>query len=251
MEMYSTGDAEYALGCLPRTAEIGEVATLMAEAIPIIAKADWKPVSARHLVQSVLNQGNHGACVGFGCTQGVKVLRRGMFQPDADLSSWDLYRRICGGRDAGANISNGLAMLRDEGVATLKTCPAFTLSTARSDAWRADAERHKIQEWYDCPTQASIATALQLGFVVPFGVPVTTSWEPGPDGWLNPRGGERGGHCILGCGLAFKSGQWGIEFVNSWTENWGDKGWGIYPLDLIDNSYADAWAGRTATLSDE
>jgi hypothetical protein len=249
MEYYRVGRNEYALGCLPRKVDVGEVVKCLADVLPIIPKAQWKPVSAVHLVPSVLNQGSHGACVGFGCTQGVKVLRRGMILPDADLSAWDLYRRICGGRDAGANISDGLVALRDEGVATLTTCPSFTLSRSKSVEWKADAERHKIEEWFDCPTREAIATALQKGFVVPFGVPVTSSWEPDSDGWINPRGGTRGGHCILGLGFAEKNGKWGIPFVNSWDDDWGIKGFAIYPLDLIDNEYADAWAGRTATYS--
>ena len=249
MNTYQVNGVEYGLGCLPRTAPLGALPSL-ADAITLIPRDQWRPRNDMpRLVPSVLNQGSHGACVAFGCTQGVKVLRRIAGLPDVDLSSWDLYRRICGGRDAGASISDGLAALRDEGVATLQFCPSFTLSSKKLPEWKADAEKHKIQEWFDCPTREAIATALQLGFVVPFGVPVTSSWEPGPDGWLSPRGGVRGGHCILGLGFASKDGRWGVPFVNSWTEGWGIKGWAIYPLDLIDNDYADAWAGRAVGYS--
>jgi hypothetical protein len=249
METYQHNGVEYGLGCLPRTAPLGALPCL-ADAIKIIPRDQWRPRNDMpRLVPSVLNQGSHGACVAFGCTQGVKVLRRIAGLPDVDLSPWDLYRRICGGRDAGASISDGLARLRDEGVCTTALCPSFTLSGRKTPEWAADAGKHRVQEWFDCPTRETIATALQLGFVVPFGVPVTSSWEPGPDGWLNPRGGVRGGHCILGLGFVCKDGRWGVPFVNSWTEGWGIKGWAIYPLDLIDNDYADAWAGRAATYS--
>ena len=235
---------EYSLGCLEREAPTGAMPCL-ADRVEIIPRDKWEPRDLSNFVPSVLDQGSHGACVGFGATQGAKVLRRIAGLPDKDLSPWDLYRMICGGRDAGANIHSALSVLAKRGVATLDLVPSFTLSSRDTPDTKASAARNTIDEWFDCPDRASIATAIQIGYPVAFGVTVTTSWTPDGDGWIRPGGAARGGHCILGVGLVYRSSRWGVKFVNSWRDTWGIKGFGIYPIDLISDSYADAWAGRT------
>lgn len=252
METYQVGQTEYALGCNPREAPVG-ARPLLESAISLIPRSQWKPVDLHHFVSPAWNQGSHGACVGFGGTKAIDTLRRGMGLPESALSPWDLYRQINGGRDAGANIHDALTALETNGVCTLALCPSYTNAKATAEV-SVSRKLHVIAESFDCPNQDMMATALQLGFAMPFGVPVTSSWEPDKDGWLNPRGGVRGGHCIMGCGFAkhpTKPGVFGVPFCNSWDLNWGIQGWGIYPLDLISPSYADAWACRLAIVSDK
>jgi hypothetical protein len=252
MEVHVVNGREYMLACLDRQAPIG-AAPLFVDSFELIPKADWKPSDLRHLVSLAWSQGLHGACVSFGCEKADDTLRRAGHQVEIKRSPWDLYRRINGGHDAGANIHDALTVMRDEGVCNLELCPQFTLDQTRTAAQAANASLHKLLEFSDCPDRVSIATALQRGFPVPFGVTVTTSWTPDSDGWIWPRGSSRGGHCVMGFGFAFHVVKkvWGIPFCNSWDTDWGVNGWGIYPLDLVDDNYADAWAARVVTLVNE
>jgi hypothetical protein len=242
---------EYALGCLDRPKET-TLPLFETAGVPLIPRSQWKPVDLKMRVAKALNQGSHGACVGFGCTKSVLALRRCMFLPDHDLSPWDLYRLINGGRDAGANIHDALVALQKQGVCDLTLCPSYTSNTRRTAEQTASGALHTIKAAFDCPTHEDMATALQLGYPMPFGVSVTTRWTPGSDGWLWPSGSVRGGHCILGMGFAkhpTKADTWGIPFSNSWDEDWGIGGWGIYPLELINEGYADSWACELAEYS--
>jgi hypothetical protein len=251
MEVHVVNGIEYALGCLERTAPVG-AKLLLESAMPLIPKSDWRPVDLHLFTTPAWNQGQHGACVGFGCTRALDTLRNSAAMPHVDLSPWDLYRQINGGRDAGANIHDALTALEKTGVCTLDLCPSYT-NLRRTSEQIASGKLHVIQESFDCPTKDMMATALQLGFPMPFGVSVTTSWEPDKDGWIWPRGSSRGGHCILGAGFIQHPVKkvWGIPFCNSWTAQWGLQGWGIYPLDLISEDYADAWACRLAEFSNK
>ena len=59
---------------------------------------------------AIKDQDGYGACVGHGSTRGVEFVRAlrgqdlGIEGQWIELSAWDLYARLCGGIDRGANI---------------------------------------------------------------------------------------------------------------------------------------------------
>ena len=57
-----------------------------------------------------------------------------------------------------------------------------------------------------------------------------------------PKKGERslGGHAIADCGYDDEKEL--VKFKNSWSEKWGDKGYGYLPYEFVDRYIMDAWS---------
>jgi hypothetical protein len=254
MEYLEHNGQQLALGCHDRTAAVGSLRPCLEEAIVILAQASWEPCDFSELVPNPGLQGKHGACVGFQSVDAVLAARKIAGLADVGLSPWNLYAQICGGRDGGANIGDALTALHTTGVCTLATCPTFTLQAG--SGWQAEAARYKVEESFDCPNRASIATAIQCRFPTPLGISVYGNFTEletiaGKPCVPAPRGRLRGGHCVLGCGLAYIGNVWRLKIATkSWGLNFGDQGCAWYALDWLDDSYADAWAVRSVTFTD-
>ena len=117
-----------------------------------------------------------------------------------------------------------IATLHTTGTCKLATCPNFTLNPdAGGDGWKTEALRYRIEDSFDCPSQAAIATRLQNRFPTPLGLAVYGNFEQLEEieGKLcvpKPAGRLRGLHCVLGCGLAQIGG---ISRVKIATKSWG------------------------------
>jgi hypothetical protein len=170
-----------------------------------------------------------------------------------DLSPGCLYGRINGGVDAGSMMGDALAELMQRGTPTEKTIGPLEWHPRRWPAnWEAEAKKFCILEAYDCPTFDEIATVIQKGFLVDYGIMIGRRFEVGSDGWVYDQSGSGGGHAMCGVGLAYKNGKWGIETANSWDYSWGDKGFAVVPESYFDGTFNDAWAVRSVTSpSDE
>jgi hypothetical protein len=248
-------DSEFVLGCLDRVAPVGSVRPCLESAIAILPQSSWQPVDNSAFVGDCGLQGNHGACVGFNTLSAYLAARAIAGLEPVKLSPWDLYAQVCGGKDQGATIHSALQALHDRGVATLAAVPNFTVdANCGGDAAKQEASRYRAIDSFDCPDQASIATAVQLGFPTPIGVAVYqnfTSLETigGYACVPKPRGKLRGGHCVAACGLAQIGGTWRLKIATkSWGENFGQAGCVWYALDWLDDSFADAWCLRTVTV---
>jgi C1A family cysteine protease len=57
-----------------------------------------------------------------------------------------------------------------------------------------------------------------------------------------PKKGERslGGHAIAACGYDDEKEL--VKFKNSWSEKWGDKGYGYLPYEFVERYMMDAWS---------
>ena len=254
METIVFSDQEFALGCMDRTAAVGALRPCLEEAIAILPQAQWEPCDFSDLVPDPGLQGNHGACVGFQSTDAVLTGRKIAGLADVALSPWYLYAQICGERDAGANIGDALTALHTTGVCKLASCPSYT--SRPTAGLETEAARYKVEESFDCPNRASIATAVQCRFPVPLGISVYSNFTEleTVNGKLcvpKPRGRLRGGHCVLGCGLDYLGGIWRVKVATkSWGLTFGDQGCAWYALDWISDSYADAWGVRSVTYSE-
>ena len=177
---------------------------------------------------------------------------------DVALSFWKLYALVCGGRDSGSAIHDVISTLHTVGTCKLATCPQFTLDPdAAGDAWKSEALRYRIDQSFDCPDQASIATAIQCRFPTPLGLAVYNSFTSleeieGKPCVPRPAGRLRGLHCVLGCGLANIDGLWRVKIATkSWGLDFGDQGCCYYPLTWLSNSYTDAWGVQSAIYSED
>ena len=208
MESIDYNGQEFTLGCTDRTAAVGSLRPCLEESIAILPEAQWQPCDFSQCLPDPGLQGQHGACVGFQCTNAVEASRQMSGLGNTKLSPWALYALICGGRDQGGNIGDALTNLHTIGVPTLASCPGFTLDADSVLATcKAEAARYQVTESFDCADQASIATAVQNRFPTPLGIKVYSNFTSletieGKPCVPRPAGRLRGGHCVLGCGLA-------------------------------------------------
>jgi len=256
MEYIEHDGQEFALACHDRTAPVGSVRPCLGEAITLLDASRWEPCDFAWLVPDPGLQGNHGACVGFQSGNALETARMIAGLANVPLSKWAIYAQICGGRDKGANIGDSLAALHEHGTCKLATCPNFTLTPPSGQAWDNESPRYRVDQSFDCPDQASIATAVQCRFPTPFGLQVYSNFTALEEiqGRLcvpRPAGRLRGGHCVLACGLDYFSGQWWLHFATkSWGSSFGQGGCAYYPLNLVSNTYADAYCVRSAIYSE-
>jgi hypothetical protein len=256
MEYIEHDGQEFALACLDRVAPVGTLRPCLEEAIPILPQSKWQPADFSLCVPDPGLQGQHGACVGFQCTDALLAARRISGLGQTKLSPWALYALLCGGRDSGANIGDALQMLHATGTCTLATCPEFTLTPPSGQIFETESARYRVTESFDCPDQSSIATAVQYRFPTPMGIQVCTNFTAleeieGKPCVPRPAGRVRGGHCVLACGLAQIGGVWRLKIATkSWGLSFGDQGCAWYELGWVSNSYADGWCVRSVTFSE-
>jgi hypothetical protein len=173
----------------------------------------------------VKNQGNVGSCATESTTQGVEIVECLTGLEWVELNPWFIYATTSGGRDQGSSIDTNLAFVREHGIAPESVWPRSKgwQATPSADA-RAAALAHCIDEFYDITSVAEIGTALLLGFAVVFG------WQ---------------GHSCIFTQLLTTSE---AEYCNSWSPNWGDKGFGRLRLSSVNFAYG-AYAIRTTRVT--
>lgn len=224
----SGGHRRY-LACLPPKSDFGGFKKF-ASAAPVVPRSQWQTINRRQQFPApdwILDQDGIGSCVGNGSANGLRKARLLGGQSDVKLSPGALYAQINGGQDNGAVISDALTALQQKGTCSYGTVgeTPFYINQLPS-AWSDEAARFRIGQAYHCETFDEIASALQLGFIVVYGIMVGSSFEnfdsSGVAGWT--RG--PGNHCMHADGLALLAdGRWALDNVNSWGPSWGP--WGI------------------------
>lgn len=190
-------------------------------------------------------------CNAFAATSALRVCRLMAGLSDVRISPGHLYGQINGGRDAGSLLGDALTALKDVGACTTDEVPELEWKRRNWPAGIEEvARKYRITEAWDCPTFAHLATAIQRGFVVDYGIAVGSNFDTDANGWV-AEGKGRGGHAMCGVGLSkrTKNGktQWGIVTANSWGTNWGVNGFGIVPASYFANElFTDGWAVRVA-----
>lgn len=216
------------LGCLPPRADFGGLPKFTATN-HVVPRTQWKEVDLSPLGVPVLDQGQHGSCVGHGSTSAFwfAYLIAGGTVPDSGFSPTSLYALINGGWDRGAVVSDAMDALIQQGVCTMKECPESVIFTRQIPASANETrKRFRVLDAYHCATFDEIGSALQLGFPVSFGITL-----PGNFNKLDAEGvaglgwGALGGHCMCAYGTTkLKSGAWAIRVRNSWAASWGQNG---------------------------
>lgn len=259
MESIIINNQEFFLGCAERTDPLGSVSPIFGDpgTPPIITQDKWEPlIDFEAKLPPITPQGQHGSCVATNTSDLVKGVLNMMNVPipalgaPNDISPWDLYRRICGGRDAGASISAGIKELITNGICRLRTIPSFTLSTKNPAGWAEEAAQVKINKSFDCPNVEALCSAIQYRFFVNFGMTVYSNFQQVDGDYVVPRpsGRVRGGHCVGACGLRNFRGDWQIKLATkSWGESFGDKGCVWYPTKYINESNMDSHAIQSVT----
>ena len=205
-------------GCLPRKTKFGECCSLFGEKIQVIPVREWSDllgdVSLRPCVSKIKNQGNVGSCASEAVSQSVEIIRCAQGQEWVELNPWSVYWSVSGGRDQGSSIDENLVYVRANGV-----CPESIWP--RSKGWKTKpsaaaleaAKLYRIDEFFDITSIEELGTALLKGFCVQFG------WN---------------GHSVVMVELLDTQT---ALYCNSWSESFGDQGFGTIKLSSVNFSY--------------
>ena len=222
-----------------------------------------------HLISTVKDQGQLGACVAGGTTSTFEATQIAAGVAPVLGCRLLVYRdaRIIGGDypgDNGCNIRDGIQATVVNGVAPETDWPydIGQFDDAPPPKAVSDAVKDKSLSYYlldstagGAQTLLNIKTCLAVtGLCVDYGMPVYAQYEEvGSDGIINmPDGNEIGGHCNMFCG--YSPGY--IWTLNDWGEGWGKAftgyggkkyagGIGLLPEDYVKNYCSDCWTIAT------
>jgi C1A family cysteine protease len=221
--------------------------------------------SLRSSFPAVYDQGEEGSCTGngwCGFREYWQIVKN--VTPFVPLSRQFIYywERAMEGNinvDSGASISDGGMVLNKQGVCPELDDPYTPQDFAICPNQKAinDALAYRISAYYRVNDLNGVKLALTQGLPVVIGVDVYESFQsssaaqtgviPMPD-----TNNEQllGGHCIVICGYQDTSngilgiGKQGfITFRNSWSDQWGDKGYGTMEYPVFKKIVNDMWTG--------
>jgi hypothetical protein len=227
-------------GCLVRRTKFGE------GKFPIIAtsiakpRSQWVKTGLTTRVKHIYDQNGYNSCCANMVAQSSLIIASIRGNPSVILSPASIYKKINGGRDAGAAIEDGLDCIANWG--------ALPVNLYDVNDWRkpypasADqvAAEFKDTEWMDVPDVNVAGTILSAGFPVCVGV----YWG-------------RGGHAICltevepaSGGEFTDNGTIDFLFANSWGTSYGDNGIGKLPESQVAEGIKafGAWAPSSVLL---
>jgi C1A family cysteine protease len=218
------------------------------------------------LLPPVGDQGNYGTCVGWGVAYytltAVEGLEKGLNTIDLQSkknqgSPKDLFLAIPNDLKSpncdGTNIGVALDVLLSRGVATQKTVPYIDLQNCDNNLslpeWDKEAKDHKIKSYRTIGgTVPIIKQYLAHNTPIIFGATLYEnffSWRT-DDVLSSNSGRQAGGHCMTIVGYDDAKGPNGaFKIVNSWTTNFGDKGFIWIDYQFFVSQFVRKFAGVT------
>lgn len=204
------------------------------------------------------DQSSIGSCTCNSGTTGYEfVLKKAGV--DIQLSRLYAYARVRQfegtplSEDSGAMIRDVMKVLAKWGCCSEKTWPYDLQKWSVDPPPECDTEaaNHKATFYYRCPTLATVKASIAQGFPVVGGFDVPEnmmSQECARTGIVKfaPEEESQGGHAVLFVGYDDSTKL--LCFQNSWSEGWGDSGYGYLPYVFMTNGYADDfWTIRRGT----
>jgi len=200
----------------------------------------------------VYDQGDLGSCTAFSMGKGMReYMQRKNGEKLVPLSALWLYyeERVLMGtvnEDSGANMIDGINVLRDQGNAVETAWPYATAQfkvKAPAAAYEG-AAAHKIASATELAELADIKVALANGQPVVFGFMVYSSFQRiGKNGVMpmpKPNESILGGHAVHAVG--YDDAKQALIVRNSWGKGWGDQGYFYMPYTFAaDKEKAMEW----------
>jgi len=247
--LYAGGDYRVLDAVHPRTKPRGTFGRQFDGAdLQLVPRAQWSPITTTAFLPPVTDQNGQWACVGFGSVGAMRAARILSGLEDVHLSAGDLYRRINGGRDAGASITDALEELQINGVCSTSLLGDLEWRKGQPPHWADEAPQFRVTEIWECNSFDAIISALQLGAAaVVFGIELGSNFSPDARGVIGRKRGRGGGHCQFAYGCEIIDGTWHAAVRNSWG-NWGLNGDCFMPESYFpsDDVYG-AWGVRVVT----
>lgn len=226
------------------------------DTVPVIPEDQWKMCieqmdaeasGAEQLVTRIYNQQSEGSCVANACSQAHEICQAKQYGKSnvVHLSAMSLYKRIGSSPGSGAMVSDGLQEMADRGVLPLNddankakfgehVMPNTGWSNRYPSGWESTAAKFKASEWFICRSVGELMTALLNRHPVVVG---------------------RAGHSICYTRPAYRNGNLGVVYVNSWG-GWGfgagdhPAGFGFDSMGYVRSSSGWAFALRSVTTAE-
>lgn len=213
----------------------------------------------RSFCSPVEDQATIGSCTANSATSAMELLAIKMGKPRVNFSRLFLYYaervKVESGDpndDSGAQIRDTMKSLATYGACSETTWPydISKFATNPDDASWAEGLTHKILMYFRCDGLIGIKSCLAEGFSVVGGFSVPENMQSdaaAQTGIVNYPGPNEqiiGGHAVHFVGYDDKARH--IIFQNSWSDNWGDKGFGYLNYQFFDSGMAsDFWTIRS------
>lgn len=221
------GDAGQLCGVYDDSEEIMEWSEIDAE----IEKLDAVGGGADQLVTRIYDQGREGSCVANAFSQSNEIVQALQFGRDkvVPLSAISLYKRIGRSPGSGAMVSDGIKEMVRRGILPLDNAanrqrfkhvmPATGFYTPFPSGWEETAALFRGHEYKIARSSKAVFTALVKQRPVVVG---------------------RAGHSIVYVRPMRRNGARVAKYPNSWSEGWGDRGFGYDTARYFES--ASSWA---------
>lgn len=179
------------------------------------------------------DQGGEGSCVAWATayttTSGLESNFKGV---TAKRSPEYVYNQIkLGSCDAGAYVSDGLNLIKNQGVCSWSEMPYTDTgcSTQPNTSQKNAASSHKFTTWatVDNTDISNVKTLLSMNLPIVIAVTVDYSFDylSSSNGWIwkSHSGNVRGGHAIAVIG--YDDAKQAFKVQNQWGTNWGNNGY--------------------------
>lgn len=207
-------------------------------------------ISYRRMMTEIRNQGKEGSCTGFAAMYLKEYMEKidyGKFISLSPRFAYEESKRISGSGEGSTMKATAQALIT-KGICEERFWPyeALTMWPPEDGAYE-NAERFKVEAKYVRITkEAQLRAALSQYGPILTGVKVYKNWYRQKDGHIpNPSFLEKvwgvlGGHAITICGYSDKTKEY--LFINSWGEEWGDKGFGYITYAHMKSILMDGYA---------
>lgn len=209
-------------------------------------------IDLRDKMSPIEDQKQTGSCVANATVGALEYLENINKELFIDYSRLFAYwnARVLGGyenSDCGCQIRNCIKGLVNLGICSETTWPFVenNVCIKPSDNSFIEAEKKQLIQYERINNSHDVDYALNLGYPVIFGIILFSSFmDTKADGIVkSPNYFEKrlGGHGMLACGKTIINKNKHYIVRNSWSENWGDKGYCYIPAKYFDRYASDMW----------
>ena len=246
-------EVKYKLGChrtpdhrIAVSRRITRMTAMVAQLLPPF-------LSYRSKMPPVTDQGSEGTCVAFACIDGEHEYQEMVeWQAWKNLSVRHAYqeaKKIDNVPGEGTYIECLMQVLKDKGVAP-EYCWPYIAGVVQPPVCKdldAQAAPFKILDYWlitsgNVDIQAIKESLVANGPCVA-AVEVYSSFFGAPNGVIPmPKSSDKyqGAHAI--CIVGYDDIQKHLIFKNSWGDDWGDKGYGYFSYDYVEQYMFEAWS---------
>lgn len=215
-------------------------------------------LSLKQFASQIEDQGELGSCTANSSTSGMEMLYKKLGKQPPQLSRLFVYyatrvwiEHTPASEDSGAEIRDVVKALAKFGTCLEEHWPydINKFSVEPDGPAKTEALNHQILRYYKILTVEGIKASIYQGYPVVGGFSVPENMESdecAKTGVVQfPHANEKlvGGHAVLWTG--YDDDKQLIQFQNSWSDQWGDHGFGYLPYKFFRTGLAsDHWTIR-------